>query len=327
MSAAGSAVTSAGATGAGAGPGSTSPRCFALRASAHHKRPGPPDASTLSEQSNGDHHPPLRLDDASSPDTEACGPQRDPGVRRVLVVTGTGTGVGKTVVTAAIAALAVAAGCRVAVLKPAQTGVGPGEWGDLNDVARLVGDGVTLRELARYPDALAPDTAARRAGAAPVTPADVVAATRELTVGHDLVLVEGSGGLLVRLDSAGGTLADAAGLLGAPVLVVTAAGLGTLNHTALTVEALRSRGLHCAGTVLGAWPAVPDLAARCNLLDLPTVTGVPLLGALPEGAGTRTPAVFLALARHGLAIELGGVWDGRSGSTTGVRPGIATACS
>jgi len=322
MSDTGSAVTSA-----GAGPGSTSHRCFALRASAHHKRPGPPDASTLSEQSNGEHHPPLRLDDTSSPDTEACGPQRDPEVRRVLVVTGTGTGVGKTVVTAAIAALAVAAGCRVAVLKPAQTGVGPGEWGDLNDVARLVGDGVTLRELARYPDALAPDTAARRAGAAPVTPADVVAATRELTVGHDLVLVEGSGGLLVRLDSAGGTLADAAGLLGAPVLVVTAAGLGTLNHTALTVEALRSRGLHCAGTVLGAWPAVPDLAARCNLLDLPTVTGVPLLGALPEGAGTRTPAVFLALARHGLAIELGGVWDGRSGSTTGVRPGIATACS
>ena len=66
-----------------------------------------------------------------------CGPQRDPGVRRVLVVTGTGPGVGKTVVTAAIAALAVAAGGRVAVLKPAQTGVRTGERGDLDDVARL----------------------------------------------------------------------------------------------------------------------------------------------------------------------------------------------
>jgi dethiobiotin synthetase len=79
--------------------------------------------------------------------------------------------------------------------------------------------------------------------------------------------------------------------------------------------------------VLGAWPAVPDLAARCNLLDLPAVTGVPLLGALPQDAGTRTPARFLALARHGLAIELGGMWDGRSESTTGGRPGIATVCS
>ncbi len=66
------------------------------------------------------------------------GAQRDPRVRRVLVATGTGPGVGKTVV---VAALAVAAGCRVAVLKPAQTGVGPGERGDLDDLARFVGDG------------------------------------------------------------------------------------------------------------------------------------------------------------------------------------------
>ncbi|MDQ3988237.1 MAG: dethiobiotin synthase [Actinomycetota bacterium] len=236
--------------------------------------------------------------------------QRYPGSCQVLVVTGTGTGVGKTVVTAAIAALAVAAGRRVAVLKPTQTGVRPGERGDLDDVARLVGGEVTLRELARYPDPLAPDTAARRAGAVPVTPADVVVATRELAVVHDLVLVEGSGGLLVRLDPTGGTLADVAGLLSAPVLVVAAAGLGTLNHTALTIEALRSRGLQCAGVVLGAWPAVPDLAARCNLVDLPTVTGASLLGALPEGAGVLTSARFSAVARRGLAVELGGVWTG-----------------
>ena len=311
MSAASSGVTSGGVTSAvTAGGGGTSSGCFALSASTHHKRLEPPDASMRSEQSSGEHHPPLRVDDAASPREETGGPQRDSGVRQVLVVTGTGTGVGKTVVTAAIAALAVAAGRRVAVLKPVQTGVEPGERGDLDYLTRLVGNGVTLRELARYPDPLAPATAARRAGATPVTPADMVAATRELTVGHDLVLVEGSGGLLVRLDAAGGTLADVAGLLGAPVLVVAAAGLGTLNHTALTIEALRSRGLQCAGTVLGAWPAVPDLAARCNLVDLPAVTGVPLLGALPQDAGTLAPARFLALARHNLALELGGVWTG-----------------
>ncbi len=222
---------------------------------------------------------------------------------RVLVVTGTGTGVGKTVVTAAIAALAVG---RVAVLKPAQTGVGPGEPGDLAEVARLV-PGITGRELARYPDPLAPATAARRVGVAPVTPADAAQAAKDLAGDHDLVLVEGAGGLLVRFDR-DGTLADVAAALDAPVLVVAAAGLGTLNHTALTVEALQARGLTCAGVVIGAWPAEPDLAARCNLGDLPALTGVPLLGAVPDGAGALEPAAFAALARHGLAAELGGEW-------------------
>lgn len=225
---------------------------------------------------------------------------------RVLVVTGTGTGVGKTVVTAAVAALARAGGERVAVLKPAQTGVAPGEPGDLDDVLRLAGP-VTVRELGRYPDPLAPDTAARRAGAAPVTAAAAAGAAKDLAGTHDLVLVEGAGGLLVRLAGAD-TLADVAALLAAPVLVVAAAGLGTLNHTALTVEALRARSLTCAGVVVGAWPAEPDLAARCNLADLPAVTGVALLGALPDGAGRLPAAEFTSVARHTLAPALGGGW-------------------
>lgn len=221
----------------------------------------------------------------------------------MLVVTGTGTGVGKTVVTAALAALAVG---RVAVLKPAQTGVGPDEPGDLAEVVRLV-PGVHGRELARYPDPLAPDTAARRAGLPPVTPAAAVAAARDLADSHDLVLVEGAGGLLVRFDGVG-TLADVAAGLDAPVLVVAAAGLGTLNHTALTTEALAARGIRCAGVVVGSWPRDPDLAARCNLADLPAVTGSPLLGAVPEGAGTLAPGEFAAVARHSLSCELGGKW-------------------
>ena len=87
----------------------------------------------------------------------------------VLVVTGTGTGVGKTTVTSAIAALAVAAGRRVAVLKPAQTGIDAAQLGDIDEVRRLAGPSVTCRELARFPDPLAPATAARCAGLPPVT--------------------------------------------------------------------------------------------------------------------------------------------------------------
>jgi dethiobiotin synthetase len=223
----------------------------------------------------------------------------------ILVVTGTGTGVGKTVVTAAVAALAPG---RVAVLKPAQTGIADGEPGDLADVARLV-PGVTTRELGRFPEPLAPATAARRAGMAPVRPAEAAAAARDLDRDHDLVLVEGAGGLLVRFDDSGGTLADVAAALDAPVLVVTAAGLGTLNHTELTVRELDRRGLTCAGIIVGAWPAEPDLAARCNLTDLPAVTGVRLLGSVPDGAGCRPPAEFARLARHALAPDLGGEWQ------------------
>jgi dethiobiotin synthetase len=224
---------------------------------------------------------------------------------RVLVVTGTGTDVGKTVVTAAIAALHPG---PVAVLKPAQTGVGPGEPGDLADVVRLAAP-ATVCELARYPDPLAPATAARRAGRPALEPAAAARAARLLAAEHDLVLVEGAGGLLVRLTDSGGTLVDVAAELGAPVLVVTAAGLGTLNATALTVEALRTRRLTCTGVVIGAWPARPDLAACENLADLPAVTGVPLLGAMPEGAGALGRAEFARAARHGLGPVLGGRWQ------------------
>ncbi|WP_392875905.1 dethiobiotin synthase [Streptomyces sp. LN499] len=224
----------------------------------------------------------------------------------VLVVSGTGTEIGKTVVTAAVAAVAVAAGRSVAVLKPAQTGVAPGEPGDVFGVRRLAGEAVTGLELARFPEPLAPDTAARRAGMAPVHPEQIAEAAEKLAAEHDLVLVEGAGGLLVRFDEEGATLADAARLLAAPVLVVTSAGLGTLNTTALTSEALRARGLGCLGVVVGSMPAEPDLAARCNLGDLPVVAGAPLLGVVPAGAGALAPVDFRARAASWLTAELGG---------------------
>ncbi|MGV9696636.1 dethiobiotin synthase [Streptomyces sp. NPDC003470] len=226
----------------------------------------------------------------------------------VLVITGTGTEVGKTVATAAVAAAALAAGRSVAVLKAAQTGVGPDEPGDAQEVARLAG-GVTAAEVARYPEPLAPGTAARRAGRAPVRPEEVAEAAAKLATEHDLVLVEGAGGLLVRFDEAGGTLADVAALLGAPVLVVASAGLGTLNTTELTARELTARGLELPGVVIGSWPADADLASRCNLADLPVVSGAPLLGALPAGAGALAPAAFRSAAPHWLAPRLEGTWD------------------
>jgi dethiobiotin synthetase len=229
-----------------------------------------------------------------------------------LIITGTGTGVGKTITTAAVAALARARGERVAVVKPAQTGEPPGEPpaapGDLAVVHTLTGLD-DLHELARYPDPLSPEAAARTARQPPLDlrrAADYVAALAE---DRDLVLVEGAGGLLVRYDPAGTTIADLAAMLGAPVLVVTAAGLGTLNHTALTLEALATRKLACAGVVIGSWPAEPGLAELCNLTDLAALAGQPVAGLLPAGAGDLEPAAFTEVAVHGLGPALGGSLD------------------
>jgi len=233
--------------------------------------------------------------------------------RGVLVITGTGTGVGKTVVTAAVAALAHARGAAVAVVKPAQTGVHPGPGSDVPDaetVERL--SGVTdTHELARFPDPLSPEAAARVSGLPPLDlgyAADYIA---KLADSRDLVLVEGAGGLLVRYNAAGATLADLAANCGAPVLLVTAPGLGTLNHTALTAEALAARRLELAGVVIGSWPRRPGLAERQNRSDLETVIGGPLAGALPEDSGALSRAEFLAVARAGLAPRLGGTYQGR----------------
>ena len=224
------------------------------------------------------------------------------------MVTGTGTGVGKTVVTAAVAALAAARGSRVAVVKPAQTGVGAAEPGDLAEVRRLAG--VTdLHELARYPDPLSPAAAARHSGLDPLDLRSAADRVRELADERDLVLVEGAGGLLVRYDEEGATVADLAHELAADVLVVVDPSRGTLNHTALTLEAMAHRGLALAGVVIGAWPAEPDLACRSNVRDLETLAARPLAGALPAGAGSLDGAEFLLAARAGLAPALGGTFD------------------
>lgn len=225
-----------------------------------------------------------------------------------LLVTGTGTGVGKTVVTAAIAALAAAQGQRVTVVKPVQTGEPPGTPGDVGEVCRLAGPVPTV-ELRRYPDPLSPEAAARQAGRPALAVRDCIDAVEAAGRQSDLVLVEGAGGLLVRYAGDGWTAADAAVALRLPVVLVTEAGLGTLNATALTVEAMQARALSLHALVIGAWPADPGLAERCNLVDLSSVAGRALSGALPDRAAALSPEEFLVIARAGLDRSLGGDFD------------------
>lgn len=223
---------------------------------------------------------------------------------RALFVTGTDTDVGKTVATAALAVVVRGAGGSPYVLKPAQTGVADDEPGDLDDVRRLAGE-VAGHEGIRLREPLAPDTAARLEGVElPGLPEQRDAVVRAAQ-GHQ-VLVEGAGGVLVNLGRHWNLLdlAQSVAHQGVEVefVVVARAGLGTLNHAALTVQAIQHRHLRVLGLVIGSWPREPDLAAEQNLLDLPILTGVPVLGRIPEGAGSRTRAEFRAAAPDWLTL-------------------------
>lgn len=211
----------------------------------------------------------------------------------VVVVTGTDTGVGKTVACAALAVRYAERG-SVVVVKPTQTGTRTGEPTDVQEVARLAA--CPTEEWTALPEPLSPEAAARVAGVAlpPVT--SYVERVRALAERYDTVLVEGAGGLLVRLDAEGGTLLDLAVAVPAEVVVVARAGLGTLNHAELTVAACRGRGVEVQGVVIGAWPGQPELVERLNAEDLPRLTGVRLLGRLPAGAGAWTGERFRAAA-------------------------------
>lgn len=213
----------------------------------------------------------------------------------IRVVAGTDTEVGKTIVTAALAAAAVRHERTVAVVKPAQTGVPDTdtEAGDLAVVRRLV-PAVRTYEGIRLPDPLAPDRAALVSGRSLPT----LAQQRDLVLGAsaDVVLVEGAGGVTVNLGRDFGLLELAASLVEAgrrvDWVVVARAGLGTLNHTKLTVNAIVTAGFRVEGIVIGSWPQTPGQAALHNRDDLPRYCGVPLLGAVPEGSGSLGPNAF-----------------------------------
>lgn len=210
----------------------------------------------------------------------------------VVVITGTGTAVGKTVATAALACHARVAGLDVAVCKPVQTGTAAGD-DDLAEVGRL--SGVTdLVGVARYPEPMAPAAAAEQAGQSLPSLADLQAAIRTLDRPGRLTLVEGAGGLLVELAADGVTLRDLAVELAATVLIVTEARLGTLNHTALTLEALAAKGVSCAGLVIGAWPAQPGAVEISNRDALARLA--PVRAALPAGVATVSPTDFALMS-------------------------------
>lgn len=185
-------------------------------------------------------------------------------------VTGTGTEVGKTVVAAALARTAAAAGRRPAVFKPAVTGLDePGE-SDHALLRRAAGSSQSDDEIApyHYGPPVSPHLAAAEAGEE-IDPARLLEAAREAAAGADLLICEGVGGLLVPLAGGGEgrppcLVRDFAAALGLPLVVAAPPGLGTINHTLLTLEAARAAGLEVAAVVLTPWPERPGEVERSN---------------------------------------------------------------
>jgi dethiobiotin synthetase len=214
---------------------------------------------------------------------------------RGVFVTGTDTEVGKSVLAASICAALTAKGERVAAFKPAVTGLDedPGEFGlDHELLASAASAGQAPDEVApyRFGPPVSPHLAAELARVT-IEPAELVAAARA----HELLVCEGVGGLLVPI-TPGYLVRDLAVELGLPVVIAARPGLGTINHTLLTVEAARAAGLRVAGVVMTPWPGQPTPMERSNRVTIERLGSVAVSG-LPR----TTPA---ALAEAGASLPL-----------------------
>jgi dethiobiotin synthetase len=193
-----------------------------------------------------------------------------------LFVTGTDTGVGKTVVAAAIVAALRARGEPVRALKPLITGLDdppdPVWPRDHELLARAAGQDPKEVNLLGYGPAVSPHLAAEMSGE-PVRPPQLEARVRAAARDGEVLVVEGVGGLLVPI-APGYDVRDLASALGLPVVVVGRPGLGTINHTLLTLEAARGAGLRVAGIVLTPWPAEPGAIERSNRETIERLGGV-----------------------------------------------------
>jgi dethiobiotin synthetase len=213
-----------------------------------------------------------------------------------IAVVGTDTGIGKTVVTAAIVARLRANGTNTGsarAIKPAQTGYP--EDDDAGYVQWACEDESAAVRLRTHAEPLAPAVAARRA-ADPIAYDELLADTREAMAASDRAVVEGAGGVRVPLSNEPyREIVDLVADLGVPALVVARSGLGTLNHTALTVEALRRREVPVTGVVLNRY-AGESVAERTNPDELERMCDCPVW-TLPETT-LDSPADVRSLAEH-----------------------------
>lgn len=213
---------------------------------------------------------------------------RLPEIPRVkgIFVTGTDTDVGKTVIAAGLTAALRADGVNAVYFKAVQSGCPEGDGGLVASDARLAQTMAGLAEplsmltpvTLKLP--LAPAVAAAQAGVS--IDLEVIArAYRALAGRYDFLVVEGAGGLYVPLVDNTFLVLDLARWFKLPVLVVSRPGLGTINHTVMTVKTLEQAGLTVLGIILNQYPDNPNLAARTNPEVIEAISGRPILAKVP----------------------------------------------
>jgi dethiobiotin synthetase len=212
---------------------------------------------------------------------------------RGLFVTGTDTGVGKTVVAGAICAALASRGERVAAFKPVVTGLDeePEAWPrDHELLAAAAGGGQAPDEVApyRFGPPVSPHFAAELAGET-IEPARLLDAARAATGADRVLVAEGVGGLLVPI-TPGYLVRDLALDLALPLLIAARTGLGTINHTLLTIEAARGAGLRVAGVVLTPWPGHPEPIEQSNRATIERLGGVSVSALPPASPDTLAEA-------------------------------------
>ncbi|HEU4867643.1 MAG TPA: dethiobiotin synthase [Actinomycetota bacterium] len=208
---------------------------------------------------------------------------------RGIFVTGTDTGVGKTVITAGVAAALRSEGMDVGVCKPIQSGhLATDPEGDTIQLLSLSGveDAPAMVNRYSFSAALAPLVAARLEDQT-ISADEVIGHVAQMDGVHDSLLVEGAGGFMVPL-APGWTVANLAGTLGFPVLIVARPGLGTVNHTVMTAMMIQASGLEVAGVVLNGWGPDTDADSRDNAAMIEEFGGVNVLGMTPHLAGPLT---------------------------------------
>ena len=220
---------------------------------------------------------------------------------RGFFVSGTDTGVGKSVVSAALTAALTARGLRVAAVKPVLTGLdeppGPDEWPmDHELLARAAGRSAGDVVLRTFGPAVSPHLAAELAGE-PLDGQAIVDGTSAAARDGDVAVVEGVGGVLVPI-APGLDVRDLAKALGLPVLIAARPGLGTINHSLLTLEAARAAGLDVRAVVITPWPDAPSVMERSNRETIARLGEIEVL-TLPA-----TSPAGLAEAGAGLADAL-----------------------
>ena len=191
-----------------------------------------------------------------------------------VFVTGTGTEVGKTIVAAALARIAASEGKRVGVFKPAVSGLDEAEVADHELLRIAARSDQSDDEIApyRYGPAVSPHLAAELAGE-PIDPGRLRAMAALAASRSDFLVCEGVGGLLVPLRG-DYLVRDLARELGLPVVIATPPGLGTINHTLLTLEAARGSGLEVSAVVLTPWPDDPEGLEQSNRATIESLGGV-----------------------------------------------------